>query len=311
MRVRFQMSKGQWRKIKRLLPGKETDPGYTAYDNRLFLEALIYMAREGCRWRAIPEAFGPWYTVYTRFYRWQEQGVFDLLAQVFIAKYKVHMLIVDGTIISVHHDGTGARRALGTPEDQAIGNSRGGRTTKLLAACYEDGSICALSLLPGNAGESNNVESLIEEIESKWFMGDKAYDSDKLITWLKDRHTNANVPPRRNRIDQRYYDKEMYKERNLIERAFERIKRYRRISTRYDKTVRSFRSFLIVTLVHILTKTAASVLREVYVDRPLPIIPDGIELYVPEGEERRARAVLNKHPDGFARVDARDDTANP
>ena len=84
----------------------------------------------------------------------------------------------------------------------------------------------------------------------------------------------------------------MYKERNLVERAFERIKRYRRISTRYDKMVTSFRSFLIITLVHLLTRDKTSALREVCVLRPILRL-EAIEIYVPEGEKRRARTILN------------------
>ena len=88
------------------------------------------LAREGCTWRALPEEFGHWGTVYRRFVRWQEQGVFDLLFRHFVERHGVDPLMVDGTIVHVHQDGTGARKIHGTPGDQAIGHSRGGAPPK-------------------------------------------------------------------------------------------------------------------------------------------------------------------------------------
>jgi transposase len=64
-----------WRAVAPLLPGKVGDPGCSARDNRLFLEAVFWVARSGEPWRALPPEFGKWYTVYTRFRRWHRKGV--------------------------------------------------------------------------------------------------------------------------------------------------------------------------------------------------------------------------------------------
>ena len=204
-----------------------------------------------------------------------------MLAELFISKYRVGVLMVDGTIVPVHQDGTGARKALGTPEDQAIGISRGGRTTKILAACDENGDPIAALLLPGHAGESPHVQELVEDIEADSFVGDKAYDSDTLIKWFQSRETVVTVPPRRNRRVQREYDTEQYKTRHLVENVFQRIKRYRHIFTRYDKKRESYMAFLVVVMVHLLTRTVKSVLREVTVVMRKPRVTR--EVYVPEG----------------------------
>ena len=288
MVVRFETSKSQWRKISRFLPGKPEDPGRTAYDNRLAFEALLYMAREGCRWRALPDEYGLWGTLYQRFRRWLEQGVFDLLSEIFIAKYRVSVVMVDGTIVPVHQDGTGARKALGTPEDQAIGISRGGRTTKILAASDENGNPIAALLLPGNAGESPHTEELIEEIEADSFIGDKAYDSNRLIEWLRDRGTEPVIPPRRNRVIKRSYDEEKYKTRHLVENVFQRLKRYRHLFTRYDKKKECYWAFIILVMVHLFTRTAKSRLRWVSVAREQRW--QAAEVYVPEGELRAKKS---------------------
>jgi transposase len=66
---RYELREDQWLKIAPLLPGKETDPGRTA-DNRLFVHAVLWIARSGAPWRDLPERFGEWNSVYVRFNRW-------------------------------------------------------------------------------------------------------------------------------------------------------------------------------------------------------------------------------------------------
>ncbi len=293
MGVRFAMSKKQWERIAPLLPGKVGDPGRTACDNRLAYEALVYMAREGCTWRALPDEFGNQETVYRRFARWQEQGVFDKLFDHFLVSRGVESLMVDGTIVHVHQDGTGARKVHGAPEDQAIGHSRGGRTTKILAASDEYGSLVNFMLLPGQYGESPYVPELVERIEAQYFIGDRAYHSDKVLTYIGSRCMNAVIPPKVNRRVQRAYDKEKYKTRHYVENLFQKIKRFRRVATRYDKTSRSFAAFIILAAVHIVTRTAKSVLREVTVT---DVKRKATETYVPEGARLSLGQPVNEAP---------------
>ena len=65
----------QWERIKDLLPGKATDCGVTAKDNRLFVEAVLWIGRTGAPWRDLPAELGNWHTTYTRFSRWSKSGV--------------------------------------------------------------------------------------------------------------------------------------------------------------------------------------------------------------------------------------------
>jgi transposase len=238
------------------------------------------MAREGCTWRALPVEFGHWGTVYQRFIRWQEQGVFERLFQNFLASHGVKSLMVDGTIVHVHQDGTGARKIHGTPEDQAIGHSRGGRTTKILAASDEAGKMINFKLLPGQSGESPYVPELVEGIEARDFIGDRAYDTNNMLDYLGSRSMNVVIPPKINRRVQRAYDKEKYKTRHFVENLFQKLKRFRRVATRYDKTSRSFATFIILAAVFIVTRTAKSVLREVTISG---VAKTTAEVYVPEG----------------------------
>ena len=77
-----------------------------------FLNALLYVAEQGCKWRGLPSRFGPWHTVYTRMNRWSKNGVldqiFERLQREQIVRIKIEAVKMDSTIVKVHPDGTGA-----------------------------------------------------------------------------------------------------------------------------------------------------------------------------------------------------------
>jgi putative transposase len=75
--IRTVLSNAQWERIAPELPGKIGDPGRNGDDNRLFVEGVLWVARTGAPWRDLPDEFGKWYTVYTRFWRWAKKGVWE------------------------------------------------------------------------------------------------------------------------------------------------------------------------------------------------------------------------------------------
>ncbi len=99
----------QWERIAPLLPGKAGDPGRTGADNRGFVEAVLWIARTGAPWRDLPEDFGCWNSVFKRFRRWAQKGVFERLFESLSADPDFEYAIIDGTIVRVHQHGTGAR----------------------------------------------------------------------------------------------------------------------------------------------------------------------------------------------------------
>ena len=106
---RSTLSDEQWARIAPHLPGKAGDPGRTAAYNRLFVEALFWMARVGGPWRDLPESFGKWNSVFQRFRRWTGKGVIERLFAVLADDRDFEYAMVDGTIVRVHQDGTGAK----------------------------------------------------------------------------------------------------------------------------------------------------------------------------------------------------------
>jgi transposase len=106
------LSDARWDRIAPVLPGKDGDPGRSGTDNRLFVEAVLWVARTGAPWRDLPSAFGNWNSVFRRFRRWAEKGVFDLIFKALSGDPDFEYVMIDGTIIRVHQHGTGAKGGL-------------------------------------------------------------------------------------------------------------------------------------------------------------------------------------------------------
>ena len=128
--------------------------------------------------------------------------------------------------------------------EQALGRSRGGFSTKLHVLVNGLGLPVEFKLTPGQAADITQAEALLENYDFELVLGDKGFDSKKLINFIEGRGAEAVIPPRSNLKDQREYDRHLYKERNLVERFISRIKQFRRVATRYEKTARNFLAFV-------------------------------------------------------------------
>ena len=113
-------------------------------------------------------------------------------------------------------------------------------TTKVHALVDALGNPCNLMLTPGQDHDLTCAQPLLENADPRALIGDKAYDADSLIDTLNQRSITPVIPPKANRKVKRDCDFALYRERNLIERFFNKIKHYRAIATRYDKLARNF-----------------------------------------------------------------------
>ena len=236
---RFVVSDAVWEKIASLLPGKASDSGVTAKDNRLFLEAVLWRIRTGSPWRDLPQGFGGWNSVFQRFRRWVRGGVFDRIFERVSDEPDFEYALIDGTIVTAHQKASGAK---GGTQNQAIGRSRGGLTTKIVALVDALGALLRFVLLPGQRHDTVGVAPLIEGIEFGALLGDKAFDVDWLRAELDARGAVAVIPPKANRKTIIPCDRAMYRWRHLIENYFAKLKEFRAIATRYDKADNSFRA---------------------------------------------------------------------
>mgnify|MGYP001567374513 FL=1 len=103
----------QWERMENLLPGKASDPGVTAKDNRLFVEAVLWVARTGSPWRDLPPALGHWHNVFTRFSRWSKAGVWQRVIEAVSEDVDLEALLIDSTVVRAHQHAAGAQKKRG------------------------------------------------------------------------------------------------------------------------------------------------------------------------------------------------------
>ena len=110
--VRKILSDSQWKRIEPLLSGKKSDCGVTAKDNRLFVEALLWIARTGSPWRDMPKDFGPWMQIYVRYNRWAKRGIWKHAFEVLSDEPDLAQLMIDGSIVRVHQQGASKKTSV-------------------------------------------------------------------------------------------------------------------------------------------------------------------------------------------------------
>src|SRR5215468_3171548 len=104
---RHEITDDCWNRIKDLLPGQEGHPGVTAKDNRLFIDAVLWIAKTGAPWRDLPERFGKWNSVWKRLTRWAHKGVWQRVFEA-LQDPDLEWLILDSTVIRAHQHAAGA-----------------------------------------------------------------------------------------------------------------------------------------------------------------------------------------------------------
>lgn len=110
--ARRELRDDQWNKIKDLLPGKVSDPGRSAMDNRLFMDAILWIARTGAHWRELPEHFGAWNSVFQRYNRWSKAGIWERLFQALSDDPDFEYVMIDSMIVRAHQHSAGAKGGL-------------------------------------------------------------------------------------------------------------------------------------------------------------------------------------------------------
>jgi transposase len=129
-------------------------------------------------------------------------------------------------------------------DDEAIGRSRGGPSTKINAVVDALGNPLRFVLTGGQVHDSKQLEALIDGFDFDKLVADKGYDNNRIRAVIAMKRAEAVIPSLSSRSQAILYDKHVYKDRNLVERFFCSIKQFRRIATRYEKTATSFAGML-------------------------------------------------------------------
>ncbi|WP_371917118.1 IS5 family transposase [Streptomyces sp. IMTB 2501] len=242
-------------------------------EHRQVIDASAWKFQTGAQWVHLPAEYGSRKGVHTRLRNWAIDGTWEqvftaLLAQADAEGDLVWVVAVDSTVVRAHQNAAGARKRgpAGEPGHHAIGRSRGGLTTKIhLAADGRCRPLCFV-LTPGQAGEAPAFEHGMAAIRVPRLLGrprtrpaavlaDRAYSSRAIRHHLRIRGIRAGVPQPANQIVNRkskgrnggrppVFDREANKQRNTVERCINRLKSWRGLATRYEKTATVFRAGL-------------------------------------------------------------------
>ncbi|WP_440864433.1 IS5 family transposase [Symbiopectobacterium purcellii] len=262
--ARYDLSDEAWAIIEPLLQTVLTSPqaGRPWAEHRKIVNGMFWILCSGAPWRDLPERYGPWKTVYNRFNRWSKSGVINIIFNKLLSLLDAHGL-VDWSATAL--DGSNIRAlkcAAGAPKkhpyitnDNSLGRSRGGYGTKIHMATDGSGIPLNIVLSAGQAHESLFALRLLDGIgvqrqngsmkrRGHAVLADKAYSGNALRNELKRKGIRAVIPRTSNEKlasdgrSQLYRD--AYRRRNVVERCFGRLKEYRRIATRYEKTARNY-----------------------------------------------------------------------
>ncbi|WP_374228279.1 IS5 family transposase [Streptacidiphilus sp. ASG 303] len=281
---RGELTDAAWERIAPLLPGAD-GRGRPWRDHRQVVNGVLWRLRTGAPWRDLPERYGPWQTVYERFARWEADGTWArLLEHVQVrddAVGRVEWTVsVDSTVNRAHQHAAGARKKgtqsgdeLEDPQRsaarQALGRSRGGLTTKVHLAVDGRGLPLSIVLTPGQAADATAFPAVLEGIRvprpgpgrprtrPARVLGDKAYSSRAIRAWCRHHGIAVTIPERADQAGHRLrrgsrggrppaFDPQTYKQRNVVERCFNRLKQFRAIATRFDKLATRYRTGLVL-----------------------------------------------------------------
>ncbi len=119
---RYELSEKQWARIGPLIAGKASDPGRTGTDNRLFVNAVLWVIRSGAHWHDLPERYGKYKTVHKRFTRWAKAGVWERIFEDLTTDPDNQYLMLDSTVVRAHQQAANGKggpkiRLWGVPEE--------------------------------------------------------------------------------------------------------------------------------------------------------------------------------------------------
>nr|WP_148210531.1 IS5 family transposase [Beijerinckia indica] len=236
-RRRYELTDHEWWILSPLLPNKPR--GVARVDDRRVLNGILWRFRTGSPWAEIPERYGPPTTCYNRFVRWRKAGVWDRLLDAVSEAYDGDIVMIDSTCVRVHQHAANGKK--GDGDDGGMGRSRGGLTSKIHALVDAEGRPVTLRLTGGQVADCTEADALTDGLgEGDILLADKGYDSNAIRAKAAERKAWANIPPKDNRKGSFSFSRWVYRQRNLVERFFNRIKQFRGIATRYDKDPANF-----------------------------------------------------------------------
>src|SRR4051812_15607364 len=216
-------------------------------DLRRTIAAIAWRHRNGARWRAIPAEFGPWWRAAQLFIRWSKRRTWERLLGL-ARGVELGMAFVDGSVIRAHAKAAGASkrgRARGSGTAAGRSGARAAGSGKACVVADGNGRAVAFALAPGHAHELPLTPALLDRLPRSplWVVGDRGYSSHQLRERIRGSGARPAIPTRSNEAEVACPGY-IYRNRNLVERLWSRLKEWRAVATRYEKTKASFHGVL-------------------------------------------------------------------
>ena len=237
--MRYALTDREWNMIQPILPSKPR--GIPRVDDRRVINGILWVLRSGAPWRDLPDRYGPYTTCYNRFVRWRRARVWDRIMDRLSAAHDASVQMIDTSVVRVHQHGA----CIANSGGQHIGRSRGGLTSKIHVVVDANGLPVQLGLTSGQVHDNRLCSVLLRQLPRRArLLADRGYDADWIRAFVTERGAWANIPPKRNRKDPICFSPYLYRDRNLIERFFNKVKQCRRVATRYDKLAANYLAFV-------------------------------------------------------------------
>lgn len=234
------ISEVAWSKIFIFLKNQKNIYVEAESKSKNFMEAIFWMARTGAQWRELPEKYGKWNSVFSRFNSWAKKLIWNKLLDFCIEDPDLESVMIDATIVRAHACAAG----YGDQKTEGLGRSAGGFSSKIHVKVDALGNVLRILITSGERHDITQAKQLLEGTKDANVLGDKGYNSTDVRSQIKEQNCTAIIPSKSNSKSPIDYDKHIYKERHLVECFFSKIKYFRRIFSRFDKSARNFASFL-------------------------------------------------------------------
>ncbi|WP_338635001.1 IS5 family transposase [Spirobacillus cienkowskii] len=211
---------------------------------RIFMEAVFWKLRTGAPWRDLPTEFGSYSTVFNKFNRWSKLGIWQKLFLKIRGELDNEWNFIDSTIVKAHQYSVNSK----CKKRECIGRSVCGNSSKIHMLSDSHGNPIDFIISEGQVHDSKIANQLIEISDAESLIADRGYGDQKIRANLANKKIQAVIPKRRNALDKANtgFDKYLYKIRHLIENLFARLKQFRSIATRYDKSKNNYASFIYI-----------------------------------------------------------------
>ena len=244
--------------------------GNPRVDDLQVLSGIIFVQMTGCRWCDAPEEYGSPKTLYSRFKRWSDKGIFEKMLKGMPTvreeimkrsesdegrrkgrkpakkkgrrKRKNIIVMMDSVFCKAHRTSCSMALRVGK-NGREIGLTKGGLNSKLHVVCDDFCRPIDIYLTAGNAGDYSGARVLLNRLcEAHTLLADRGYDASWIRELLKSLGVKCCIPSRKNRKKPVRYNKKLYERRHKIENCFARLKDWRRVATRYDRCPQAYLS---------------------------------------------------------------------